>query len=47
MKAALALSLLLFNSSILAAVVGKDVTCKEGDADSWTGTLEFLKVTLQ
>jgi len=47
MKAALALSLLLFNSSTLAAVVGKGVTCKAGDADSWIRTLAFLQAARQ
>lgn len=46
MKTALALSLLLFTSSTLAAVVSKGVTYKAGDTDSRTRTLEFLKATL-
>lgn len=46
MKTALALSLLLFTSSTLAAVDGKGVFYKMGDSDSWARMLEFLKATL-
>lgn len=45
MQTALALSLLLFTSSTLAAVVGMGVNYNAADKDSWTRALEFLKAT--